>query len=554
MREGRSQPKGRLSHLAWLISAAFAAPSCFPSAYAQTVRGADDQTALGVPRMGVGHAPIVPMPQPLSPGEAARIRRIFALQASGSITEAADETARLEDPLLLGPILADRYLRSDVHPSAAELGGWLANYGDQPDAPAIRALLQGDASGEKIDAAAEPPAPHDKLHHAPEMVRTLFVQNRDAAAIAAAEPLLAGAGAGSNPWDALFSAGLAGWRLNKIPIARGFFEAAYHAGETAASRAAAAFWAARTAQFDPDRGVFAIWMRRAAERAGTFYAWIARRTLGPAPLTPSCGPVATLGNADMDLLLADPAGKRAFALLEVGQKQRAEAEFRNLWLDSGHDPKLGTRLGLLAHAVGLADLEADLPTGPIPRVAPPEPPHLHPAGGFVVDPPLVYALVRHESNFQPAAISPSGAHGLMQIKPATADEISGPRSAARLLDPAVNLAVGQKYLLEMSRDETVQGNLIRLLAGYAQGLYGMKHWADRVNDQGDPLLFIEAIPNPATREYVTDTLALSWRYAAALGRSAETLDALAAGRVPQLERPTVENTVRCQPEGLEALE
>ena len=52
-------------------------------------------------------------------------------------------------------------------------------------------------------------------------------------------------------------------------------------------------------------------------------------------------------------------------------------------------------------------------------------PRLRPAGGFSIDPTLVYALTRLESNFDPAATSPAGARGLMQIMPATAQYITG---------------------------------------------------------------------------------------------------------------------------------
>jgi soluble lytic murein transglycosylase-like protein len=100
----------------------------------------------------------------------------------------------------------------------------------------------------------------------------------------------------------------------------------------------------------------------------------------------------------------------------------------------------------------------------------------------------------------------------------------------------VNLAVGQRYLLQLSEDDSIDSNLIRLLAGYAQGLFGLKRWADGVNDRGDPLLFLEAMPNAATRAFIQDTLAWSWHYAAVLKLPAASLDALARGQVPRLVR------------------
>ena len=123
-----------------MFCAAIAVAGGYSCAHAQTKRGTDDQTALGVPRIALNGAPGVALPQPLSPGEAARVSHIFALQAAGAIPEAIRETALLDNKLLLGPILADRYLGGWAHPTAADLTDWLASYGDQPDAPAIRAL------------------------------------------------------------------------------------------------------------------------------------------------------------------------------------------------------------------------------------------------------------------------------------------------------------------------------------------------------------------------------------------------------------------------------
>ena len=161
---------------------------------------------------------------------------------------------------------------------------------------------------------------------------------------------------------------------------------------------------------------------------------------------------------------------------------------------------------------------------------------LRPASGFLVDPPLVYALVRHELNFHAAAVSSSGARGLMQIMPSTAHAVAG-EQAQTLQKPEVNLAIGQKLMLTLADDDVIDGDLIRLLAGYGQGQGGLRKWVDdgarrrRSPDvrRGDP-------QREHQRPYIKDALVYSWHYAAQLHLPASSLDALAAGRYPRLVR------------------
>ena len=236
--------------------------------------------------------------------------------------------------------------------------------------------------------------------------------------------------------------------------------------------------------------------------------------------------------------MATTQGRRGFALLQVGERSRAEAELRSLWLDSGPQPTLGRSLILVAKAVGLDQFADELRNHFDAAEAAPgkfELPLLRPAGGFRMDPAFVYAVVRHESNFQPLAVSPVGARGLMQIMPTTAVGIGaiGDGQTDRLNDPPTNLAIGQRYLLQLGDNPMVGDDLLKLIAAYGQGPTGMNHWAAGIRDPEDPFVFLEAIPSDFMRQFVEDVLVFHWQYAAALRLRASSLDDLASGVYPR---------------------
>jgi soluble lytic murein transglycosylase-like protein len=336
--------------------------------------------------------------------------------------------------------------------------------------------------------------------------------------------------------------------MGRPDLARPMFVAAWRATlTTPALRAAAAFWAARAHLRMRAYNDFAPWMRRAAAEPFTFYGMLARRILG---LGSGIGrdDHETLSEADIDAVAATPQGRSAFALLQVGQDARAEAELRLLWPDAQATPALGRAIMLVAERAGLVDLAAQLAdlvqsadgrarVGTRFAV-----PRLRPAGGFTVDPAMIYALARIESNFNSAMVSPAGARGLMQIMPATArfivhEDAAGERSSA-LHDPAVNLELGQRYLGYLATYEAVDGDLIRLLASYNSGPSGFSRWAGTIRDLGDPLLFIEAIPVDETRAFVSRVLTYTWIYAGRLHLPTPILDELAAGLWPRYHVPT----------------
>ena len=83
---------------------------------------------------------------------------------------------------------------------------------------------------------------------------------------------------------------------------------------------------------------------------------------------------------------------------------------------------------------------------------------------------LLRAVIRVESNFNPRAVSPRGARGLMQLMPATARGLG----LTDAFDPAANIDAGARYLRQLL-DEF--GHDLRLtLAAYNAGPNAVKRW------------------------------------------------------------------------------
>ena len=544
---------------------------------------APEDTALAIPRISMGGTLRVALPQPLAPSEAARIRRIFALQAKNDIPAALAESEKVSSTLLLPDILADRYLNGGRRPPQAELTAWLAQYHDLPDAPAIHALLAtqwprvaasmpmptlmpalpSTTPGDDVEAFEKLFQRNPVLDRAvrdiartnsdraltviahargisriygaqlrAEVAQILFSQGRDedAARIATAADRLSGGEVGL----AAFVAGLAEWRMGRPEIAETWFKAAFTAKYLQpGQRAGAAFWAARTFKEERREDNANAWLRRAGESGRTFYGLLARRMLGvslrPEPSISSL----TLGEADVEAVDATEAGHRAFALLQVGQDARAATELQLLWSQTRDKEGFSSSIMLVARQAGLTTL-----ANQFARLFEPAPVHLpdrrlRPKGGFQTDPALIYALARLESNFDPEAVSRAGARGLMQLMPSTVDFITGSSFPPRLHDPSVSLELGQRYLTMLAQYDVIGGDLIRLLASYNSGPGSLGKWIGGIRHNGDPLLFIESVPNDETRSYIPRALAYTWLYAAALRLPSPSLDALSTGCWPR---------------------
>ena len=580
------------------LVAAMGAPLWFGTPLPAAAQRAD-QTASGVPAAAVSGAGAAVVPRPLAAADAARLVRIFQLQADGQAAAAAREHEALRDRRLDGHVLADRWLGPrGAAPRPEELRAWLARHADQPDAPAIHALLvrlappgaplppaPADASlpedGEAVPEEREPAtrgftrnpaldrtvrerAFNGDTRGALDLIRrtrgmtpayaaalradialALFRRGEDVAAFRMASEVARGGR--EKTGRAAFAAGLAAWGLGRYEVALPYFEAAARAeGGSAAARAAAAFWTARATVRARRPAQYVPWMLQAAQEPRTFHGLLARRSLGLTPGFAWHGEAAE--GAGAAALMETAGGWRALALIQVGQPARAEAELRALWPAARGNAVLlramlavagqqrMTNLGaqLAGLAQGADGRPRDLARFPLPR--------LEPQQGFRVDPALLYALARQESNFDPEAVSRAGARGLLQVMPATAAYVANDPSfrgegAARLHDPALSLEIGQRYLLYLANHDAVQGDLIRLLAAYNAGPGNLARWLPAARHRDDPFLFIEAIPVEETRLHVQRVLAYSWIYASRLGLPAPSLEALARGAFPRFDAP-----------------
>ncbi len=531
----------------------------------------------------------------LSSEDAALYREVFSLQADARWREADVRAAALKDPLLMGYVKMERYLHPEAYRSTYdELKEWMAYYADHPDADNVHALamkrrpksalapvqpvrrqwkaetsaplhpdlevdyartsrpmlaqIEGrvrhlankeqaslalDEIGKHLKRGTITERQHDRMRSW--VAASLYYQGYQARAREIADAVVARNG--DSAVLAYWISGLVHYRENDIDGAHQRFAAmARVSQQDDALRAAAGFWMARSGLAVGKPETVAEGLEIAAQFPLTFYGQLALAQLGRHYAFNWETP-ALSADALRRLIEADPAIKRAIALAEVGLVNEADLELR--WVNGRIDDRHAEDLLALQQAMDLPAAQLDLAlqyrgrafeAGLFPL------PAYEPENGFTADPALIYALMRQESKFKVEATSRVGARGLMQLMPRTASYMAKDKTLQRgkgrdkLYDPSVNLAIGQDYVNHLI-ETTADGDLFHMAVAYNGGPGNLRRWKREVPIQ-DPLLFIESIPNPESRDFVEKVLTNYWIYRQRLGLVPTSRDLVAAGKLP----------------------
>ena len=307
---------------------------------------------------------------------------------------------------------------------------------------------------------------------------------------------------------------LAGWlaltKLNQPAKAIRHFETLRNGVNYPVSKSRASYWLGR-AHKSAGLGDHQIHFAQAAEHIQTFYGQLAASELGQDPyifLPPETDGVAYKADFEQDL--------RIQALRLLGET-RSEYYFNQMAYHLDDEVENSSKLTLLSQlareygymkpsiraAKQASRFGTFLTNSGYPK------PEIFLALAPKFDKAFSMALSRQESEFNPEAVSPAKAYGLMQMingtARATARKHRLPYSRSRLTsDPEYSAMLGSLHVNDLL--ERFDGSYIMTAAAYNAGPHRVSQW---VRDYGDPrtgdvdpIDWIESLPFSETRNYI----------------------------------------------------
>lgn len=319
--------------------------------------------------------------------------------------------------------------------------------------------------------------------------------------------------------DRDFLAGFIALRLMQDPArAEPHFRALASLSAAVISQSRAHYWLGRTLAASGGTMQATAEYKIAASFPTTFYGQLAALALGDSPAALNARILATPAPAWGTTDALDFAGRevaRAAALLVAwNQPRRAYGFLLDIGLiapdpaDYAMAAQLGLGFGVPQAAVGLARV-AGLHGTMLLRAGWPIP--FQPPVDAGVEPAVSLGLIRQESSFDVAALSPAGALGLMQLMPATAAlqarkqgvPLSSPWALTS--EPELNMTLGTGYFGGVLAH--FDGCLPLAIAAYNAGPRRVDQWLAQNGDFRTPggpdvLDWLELIPFNETRNYV----------------------------------------------------
>ncbi len=109
------------------------------------------------------------------------------------------------------------------------------------------------------------------------------------------------------------------------------------------------------------------------------------------------------------------------------------------------------------------------------------------AAQYQLDPALVHAVITVESGYNPQAVSPAGASGLMQLMPDTARR----HGVKNIFDPAENIQGGTRYLRFLL--DMFKNNLDLALAGYNAGEHAVAQAGMKIPNYAETRAYVPSV-------------------------------------------------------------
>ena len=419
-------------------------------------------------------------------------KRAFNALAQNDYEEADNFLKKTENNIILGHVLAEKYLATDYPSKYEELKEWLEKYNDLPMASKIYNLAKRKAKKSDIKKLTKPKKmsegsyirgwKNDDIKHLSRTNQKYLLkqvskfrknlnQGKTKAARLVLEQKKFRMTAPDKYWDdmaaslamkyfvdnyntlawnwatkaarrgtsgmASWVAGLTAWRQGKYKNAAKYFDKlASSKNDDEWLLSAGGYWGYRAYSKLKNQVKAKQMLKLASKYKHTFYGILAAFKLGE-PLNYNWDAVAYLNNFDsydyVYELLASPAIRRAVILIHAKRPDLAEQELRfgfNDMTDKQQEATIymANQFGMHYLAIYACKNSRKIEENQSYDGVAYPIPRFIPVSGWRVDKALVLALVRQESSFRPEAQSPAGAQGLMQLMPNTAYHITKDKS------------------------------------------------------------------------------------------------------------------------------